>query len=102
MDEVKVTTDIEATDQLGMLVRRIQLESPRKGGLRKQAAAIVDLANKILDHGLGYFKVCDHAISEGSNRLNIGRSFSKHSFGFRTKSQYFSCGAINGDNAWFT
>ena len=42
MDEVNVTTDIEATDQLGMLVRRIQLESPRKGDLKKQAAAVVE------------------------------------------------------------
>ena len=42
MDEVKITTDIEAADQLGMLVRRIQVESPRKGDLRKQAAAIVE------------------------------------------------------------
>jgi len=42
MDEVKVTTDIEATDLLGMLVRRIQLESARKGDLRKQAQEVVD------------------------------------------------------------
>jgi hypothetical protein len=42
MDEVKVTTDIEATDLLGMLVRRIQLESPRKGDLRKQAQEVVE------------------------------------------------------------
>lgn len=42
MDEVKVTTDIEATDQLGMLVRRIQVDALRKGDLRKQAAAIVE------------------------------------------------------------
>ena len=42
MDEVKVTTDIEATDQLGMLVRRVQLEALRPGDLRKQAAAIVE------------------------------------------------------------
>src|SRR5438067_2696729 len=42
MDEVKVTTDIEATDRLGMLVRRVQVESLRKGDLRKQAAAIVE------------------------------------------------------------
>jgi hypothetical protein len=42
MDEVKVTTDIEATDQLGMLMRRVQLDSPRKGELRKQAAAVVE------------------------------------------------------------
>ncbi len=42
MDEVKMTTDIEATDQLGMLVRRIQMESPNKGDLRKQAAAVVE------------------------------------------------------------
>ena len=42
MDEVKVTADIEATDQLGMLVRRIELEAPRKGDLQKQAAAIVE------------------------------------------------------------
>ena len=41
-DSVKVTTDIEATDLLGMLVRRIQLESPRKGDLRKQAHEVVD------------------------------------------------------------
>jgi hypothetical protein len=45
MDEVKVTTDIEAADQLGMLVRRIQLEAPAKGDLRKQAAAIVEKLN---------------------------------------------------------
>jgi len=42
MDELKITTDIEATDQLGMLVRRIQVQAPRKGDLRKQAAAIVE------------------------------------------------------------
>jgi len=42
MDEIKVTTDIEATDLLGMLVRRIQLESPRKGDLRKQAQEVVE------------------------------------------------------------
>ena len=42
MDEVKVTTDIEATDQLGMLVRRVRLEAPRKGDLKKQAAAVVE------------------------------------------------------------
>ena len=42
MDEVKVTTDIEATDQLGMLVKRIQMEALRQGDLRKQAAAIVE------------------------------------------------------------
>ena len=42
MDDVKVTTDIETTDQLGMLVRRIQLNAARRGDLRKQAAAIVE------------------------------------------------------------
>ena len=42
MPEVKVTTDIEASDQLGMLVRRIQLESTAQGDLRTQAAAIVE------------------------------------------------------------
>jgi hypothetical protein len=42
MDEVKVTTDIEATDQLGMLVKRLQLETTHKADLRKQAAAIVE------------------------------------------------------------
>src|SRR5256886_10675380 len=42
MDELKITTDIEATDQLGLLVRRIQVEAPVKGDLRKQAAAIVE------------------------------------------------------------
>src|SRR5437870_13385918 len=41
-DGVKITTDIEATDLLGMLVRRIQLESPRKGDLRKQAQEVVE------------------------------------------------------------
>ena len=41
-DGVKVTTDIEATDLLGMLVRRIQLESVRKGNLQKQAHAVVE------------------------------------------------------------
>jgi hypothetical protein len=42
MDEIKITTDIEATDQLGMLVRRVQLEALRAGDLRKQAAALVE------------------------------------------------------------
>ena len=42
-DGVKVTTDVEATDLLGMLVRRIQLESPRKGDLRKQAQGEVPM-----------------------------------------------------------
>ena len=42
MDELKVTTDIEASDELGMLVKRVQIESPVQGDLRKQAAAIVE------------------------------------------------------------
>ena len=42
MDNAKVTTDIEASDQLGMLVRRIEIEFPVKGDLRKQAATIVE------------------------------------------------------------
>jgi hypothetical protein len=42
MDEVKVTTDIEATDQLGMLVRRVRMEALRKGNLQKQAKTIVE------------------------------------------------------------
>lgn len=42
MDEVKVTAEIEASDQLGMLVRRVQVESPVRGDLEKQAAAIVE------------------------------------------------------------
>lgn len=42
MDDVKVSADIEATDQLGMLVRRVQAEALRKGDLRKQAGAVVE------------------------------------------------------------
>jgi len=42
MDEIKITADIEATDQLGMLVRRVQIEGPPRGDMRKQAAAIVE------------------------------------------------------------
>ena len=42
MDEVKITTDIEATDKLGMLVKRVQMEALHPGDIRKQAAAIVD------------------------------------------------------------
>jgi hypothetical protein len=41
-DGVKITTDIEATDLLGMLVRKIQFESPHKGDLRKQAQEVVE------------------------------------------------------------
>lgn len=41
-DGVKITTDIEATDLLGMLVRKIELESPHKGDLRKQAHEVVE------------------------------------------------------------
>jgi len=42
MDEIKVTAEIEATDQLGMLLKRLQVDAPRTGSLRKQAAAIVE------------------------------------------------------------
>ena len=42
MDEIKVTAEIDATDQLGMLVRRVQVEAPQCGDLRKQAMAIVE------------------------------------------------------------
>jgi len=42
MDEIKVTADIQATDQLGMLIKRVQVEAPRAGDLRKQAAAITE------------------------------------------------------------
>lgn len=41
-DEVKVTAEIEATDQLGMLVKRVQAEAPHAGDLQKQALAIVE------------------------------------------------------------
>jgi hypothetical protein len=41
MDDIKITADIEATDQLGMLVRRVQIEGPQ-GDLRKQAVGIVE------------------------------------------------------------
>jgi hypothetical protein len=42
MDDVKVTADIEAEDQLGMLVRSVKLEALRPGDLRRQATAIVE------------------------------------------------------------
>jgi hypothetical protein len=42
MDEITVTAEIEAKDQLGMLVRRVLVETPNRGDLRKQAAAIVE------------------------------------------------------------
>src|SRR5438477_346783 len=42
MDDIKLTVEIEATDQLGMLVRRIQLEAPGRGDLRQQAVALVE------------------------------------------------------------
>jgi len=42
MDEIKVTAEIEATDHLGLLLRRVQIEAPRTGDLRKQAASIVE------------------------------------------------------------
>ena len=41
MDDIKVTAEIEAEDQLGMLIKRVQIETPRRGDLRIQAAAIV-------------------------------------------------------------
>lgn len=42
MDEINVTADIEASDQLGLLLRKVTLESPRRGNLKNQAQAIVD------------------------------------------------------------
>jgi hypothetical protein len=42
MDDVKVTAEIEATDQLGMLVRRVQVEGLRARDLRQQASTIVE------------------------------------------------------------
>src|SRR5262245_9515890 len=41
MDELHVTAEIEATDLLGMLVRRIEVKALRAGDIQKQAAAIV-------------------------------------------------------------
>ena len=42
IDGIKVTAEIEASDLLGMLVKRVQVETPQPGDLRKQAAAIVE------------------------------------------------------------
>ena len=42
IDGIKVTAEIEATDQLGMLVKRVQIETLQRGDLRKQATAIVE------------------------------------------------------------
>src|SRR5262245_47065060 len=41
MDEINVTAEIEASDQLGLLLKRVRVEAPRRGDLRKRAAAIV-------------------------------------------------------------
>jgi hypothetical protein len=42
MLETKVTAEIEAADQLGMLVKRVEVEAARAGDLRKQALTIVE------------------------------------------------------------
>jgi len=42
MDDVKITTDIQAADQLGLLLRKLELQSPRKGNIQKQAKDIVE------------------------------------------------------------
>ena len=42
MDDIKVTANVEATDRPVMVVRRIVIEAPRPGDLRKQASAIVE------------------------------------------------------------
>jgi hypothetical protein len=42
MDDTKVTANIEAEDQLGMLLRRVQVEALRPGDLRQQAGRIVE------------------------------------------------------------
>src|SRR2546430_17605011 len=42
MDDMKVTAEIEAEDQLGMMVRRVQVHALRGKDLRQQANAIVE------------------------------------------------------------
>lgn len=42
MVEPKVIVDFDAEDQLGVLVRRIVVESETRGDLRKQAHAVVE------------------------------------------------------------
>jgi hypothetical protein len=41
-DGLKVSVEVQAVDQLGVLVKHVGIESPRKGVLEKQASAIVD------------------------------------------------------------
>jgi hypothetical protein len=41
-DGLKISVEVEAVDQLGVLVKRVGVESPRKGALPKQASAIVE------------------------------------------------------------
>jgi len=65
MDEIKVTTDIEATDRLGMLLKRVQMETPRKGDLRSQAASIVEK----IDYLGGELKVIE--VDAVSNAVQI-------------------------------
>jgi len=42
MDDIKVTAEIEAEDQLGMLLKRLHVEALRGRDLRQQASAIVE------------------------------------------------------------
>ena len=41
-NEAKVDVELEAEDTLGVLLKRIRVELPKKGDLRKQAKSIVE------------------------------------------------------------
>src|SRR5580765_6996023 len=41
-NEVKVDVELEAEDTLGVLLKRVRVELPRKGDLRKQAKLVIE------------------------------------------------------------
>ena len=53
----------------------------------RKAAAIMHLANEVLDHFFGDFKVRDHTVTERSNGFDIPRRTTKHQLCFVTNSQ---------------
>jgi hypothetical protein len=62
----------------------------------------MDPLNKMAEHRLSNFKVCDDSILHWPNGHDIARGASQHAFGFFANGQDCGRACLNCDNGWFS
>ena len=63
----------------------------------REAAAVVHLADEVLDHLLGDFEVGDHAVAQRPDRLDVAGRAADHLLGLFADGEDLLAPAIDGD-----